>query len=114
MKIGTNFTNPGELRTKITLKTRTVTQDAGGFTIPANAVIAKVWSRWNNAHGREMMEGLINQVDMPAIVLIRYRDDVNTACVVVKGNQTYEILSLDNIQERSEYLELRVKRMVVG
>lgn len=114
MKIGSKVSNPGDMRTKISLKTRTVTQDAGGFSIPANTTIATVWSKWVNAHGREMMEGLINQVDMPALVLIRYRDDVDTACVVVKGSLTYEILSMDNISERGEYLELRVRRMKAG
>jgi head-tail adaptor len=53
-------------------------------------------------------------VDAPATVLIRYQSDVDTACAVLKGSLRYEIVSIDNIQERSEYLELRVQRMKAG
>lgn len=114
MRLGNTITNPGELRTQITLKTRTVTKDAGGFPVPAGTTIAIVWSKWVNSHGRELMEGLINQVDMPATVLIRYRNDVDTACTISKGGLSYEILSVDNFRERNEYLELRVRRMKAG
>jgi SPP1 family predicted phage head-tail adaptor len=114
MRLGTKITNPGEMRTKITLQSRTTVQDAGGFSIPGWATIATVWSRWINAHGREILEAAIAQVDAPATVLIRYRNDVDTACAVLKGSLRYEIVSIDNIQERNEYLELRVQRMKAG
>lgn len=114
MKIGSKVTNPGEMRTKITLQSRTNVQDAGGFSVPGWVTIAAVWSRWINAHGREVLEAGIAGVDAPATVLIRYLSDVDTTCAILKGSLRYEIVSIDNVQERSEYLELRVQRMKAG
>ena len=89
-------------------------QDEGGFDIPGWPTVATVDSRWVNAHGMEILEAAIAQVDAPATVLIRYRSDVNETCAVLKGGLRYEIQSIDNIQERSEYLELKVIRMKAG
>ena len=114
MKIGSKITNPGEMRTQIVLKSRSVVEDAGGFMVPAGSTIATVWSRWQNAHGREIMEAQIAQVDAPATVLIRYRSGVDSTYTVTKGSDTYEVLSVDNIEERSEYMELRVRNMRAG
>ena len=114
MKIGSKVTNPGELRTKITLQSRTTVQDAGGFDVPVWATIVEVKSRWRNAHGMEALNAQIAQVDAPATVLIRYRSDVDETCAVLKGTLQYEIKSIDNIEERSEYLELKVVRMKAG
>ena len=47
-------------------------------------------------------------------MLIRYRTGVDPTCAILKGSDRYEIISVDNIQERSEYLELRVKKMRGG
>lgn len=114
MKIGTKVTNPGEMRTQINLQTRVSNQDAGGFSVPEWTTIATVWSKWVNAHGREILEAGLAGADAPATVLIRYRNDIDTACAVLKGSLRYEITSIDNISERSEYLELRVQRMKAG
>lgn len=114
MKIGTKVTNPGEMRTRITLQSRTTVQDAGGFLVPGWSTIDTVWSRWINAHGNEAIQAQIAQVDAPATLLIRYRDDIDTTCAVLKGTQQYEIKSIDNIQERNEYLELKVLRIKAG
>ena len=114
MRLGTKITNPGEMRTKISLQSRATVQDAGGFSKPAWTTIASVWSKWINAHGGEALQAQIAQVDAPATVLIRYQSGVDTTCAVLKDSLRYEIISIDNIQERSEYLELKVRRMKAG
>ena len=50
--------NPGELRTPIVLKSRTVTQDAGGFASPSHSIIASVKAKWTNIYGKRGMEFL--------------------------------------------------------
>jgi SPP1 family predicted phage head-tail adaptor len=114
MKIGSQITNPGELRTQITLQTRSVTTSPGGFQVPAWTNLATVWSRWTNAHGSEVWTAESIGAESPATVLIRYRAGVDTTCAVLKGSDRYEIVSVDNIHERSEYLELKVRRMEAG
>jgi len=114
MELNGKVTNPGELRTPITLKKRTVGADAGGFQTPSLSTIAAVMAKWTNVHGSEVWISQTVKAVQPATVLIRYRSDVDATCVVVKGSTVYEIVSLDNIQERSEYIELKVKRMGSG
>ena len=106
--------NPGELRTEITLKKRVVTSDAGGFPVQTWEKIADVWARWTNAHGTEVWTADMAGAKMPATVLIRYRSDVDMTCAVEKGSQMYEIFSIDNIQERNEYLEIKVQKLGSG
>lgn len=106
--------NPGELRTEITLQKRSPTTGAGGFIQPGWTDIATVWSRWINAHGSEIWAAQAVQAQAPATVLIRYRSDVDTTCVVLNGSIRYEIVSVDDIQARGEYLELKVRRLAPG
>jgi len=115
MNLDGKVTNPGELRTKITLQSRTVTQDAGRFSVPRWITIAAVWSKWINAHGNAVLQAGIEGVEAPATVLIRYRSGIDATCSVLKSGMRYEIISEpDNIQERNEYLELKVRRMKAG
>jgi len=112
--IGGKPTNPGELRTKITLLERDVAVEAGGFQVPDLLTIAEVWSKWVNVHGSEAWVASSIQAESPATALIRWLDGLDTSCVVQKGDQLYEIVSLDNIGERSEYIELKVKKWQPG
>ena len=106
--------NPGELRTSVVLKTRTVSTETGGFQKPTWSTLATVWARWTNVHGQEVWTAESVQALQPATVLIRYRTGLDTTCAVLLGSILYEIVSIDDIQERHEYLELKVKRMGSG
>lgn len=106
--------NPGELRTPIYLESRTVSAETGGFQAPAWSTITTVRCRWRNAHGNESLQAALQEAEAPATVLIRYNATLDTTCAVRKGAERYEILSIDNIGERNEYMELRVRRMKGG
>lgn len=106
--------NPGELRTKITLHERTTQTLAGGFTKPGTSKLDDVWCRWVNAHGSESWVIATNQFRAAATVLIRYRDDIDTTCLVEKSGLLFEIVSMDNIRDRNEYIELKVARWQPG
>jgi len=114
MNIGGKITNPGELRTQVTLQQRSVTRDAGGFGTPGVAQSVSAWSRWINVHGAEAWTAAFAGVLEPATVLIRYVEGLDPTWRVVKGEKTYEIVSVDDIFERHEYLELKVKRVAEG
>lgn len=106
--------NPGDLRTQITLQSRTATGDAGGFQVPGWSTIATVWAKWTNVHGSEAWAAQSVQAEAPATVLVRYLTGLDATCAVLKGADRYEIVSLDNIQERGEYIELKVQRARSG
>lgn len=114
MIIGNRVTNPGDLRTQIILQERTVSTETGGYQVPAWVTIATVWSKWVNVHGQESWVAQSVGAEAAATVTIRYRDDVDTTCAVLKGSDRFEIVSIDDIQERHEYMELKVKRIKAG
>lgn len=114
MNLNGKTMNPGDLRTAITLKSRTATGDDGGFQVPTWTKIADVLAKWTNAHGSEVWAADMAGAKQAATVLIRYRSDVNEACAVVKGSEVFEIVSIDDIQERHEYLELKVQKWSQG
>lgn len=114
MRINTTVTNPGELNVSVTLQNRVTTADAGGFQIQSWTNIATVWAKWRNVHGSEAWQAQSIGAEGAATVTIRYRSDVDETCVVLKGSERYEIVSMDDIQEHNEYIELRVRRVREG
>lgn len=114
MNLNGKVSNPGEMRTRITLQNRTMAVDAGGFRSPAWADVATVWSKWVNVHGAEVWTAEAVQASQPATVTIRYRAGVEPTWCVLKDGTRYEIVSVDDIQERHEYIELKVRRMADG
>jgi SPP1 family predicted phage head-tail adaptor len=114
MIIGSKVTNPGELRTEVTFMSRSVTVNAGGFQVESLVEIDTVKVKWINLHGIETWEAASMQAESPATVLRRYRSGLDTTCVIQKGTDLFEIISIDNIGERGEYLEIKVKRWRPG
>jgi SPP1 family predicted phage head-tail adaptor len=101
--------NPGEMRTQIYLDQRVTTDDAGGFQIQSWVEIVCVKSKWINAHGREVWEAAAAHALAPATVTIRFRSDIEETWSVRKDGIRYEIVSMDNIQDRDELIEMKVK-----
>jgi len=114
MIIGNKPTNPGELRTPISLLSPTVPSGDGGFNAPSYAVAATVYAKWTNVHGSEVWAAEAVQAIQPATVLLRYYAGLKPTWRVRKGSLDYEIVSVDNIGERSEYMELKVRLVVNG
>lgn len=106
--------NPGEFRTRITLEQRAIEVEDGGFRKPQWTAVSEVWSRWVNAHGLESMQASLQGAEAPATVLIRYVSGLDTAWSVLNGSTRFEIISVDDIQNRHEFMELRVKRVQGG
>lgn len=114
MRIGNSVTNPGELNTKITLYSRSITTQTGGFQKPSLTEIADVWAKWVNVHGQEAWLANSVQAKMAATLLIHYTTLIDTTCVIEKEGLYYEIVSMDDIQNRHEYIELKVQAWQPG
>lgn len=114
MNLNGRVTNPGELRTQVKVQKRTIGADAGGFQVPTWTTLATVWAKWVNVHGSEAWAAQSIEAEGAATVTIRYRSGIDTTCALLRGSECYEIISIDNIQQLSEYLELKVRRMKAG
>lgn len=114
MNLNGKITNPGELRTRINLGEKAISTETGGFQVPDWDDTVEVWARWVNVHGAEVWQSKSVQAVSPATVLIRYYAGLDTTWSVVKDGVRYEIISVDDIGERHEYMELKVQRMKAG
>jgi head-tail adaptor len=116
MIIGNRQTNPGELRTPVTFYKRAITTGTGGFQkAGVGDKIADALVRWENAHGPEVWDAAAVNAESAATVLARYNSAVDGTCLVKKGSLYFEIVGdPDNIAERSEFMELKVKRYSAG
>lgn len=114
MNLNSRVTNPGELRTPITLEPATMSQDTGGFQTQGQGTSINVLAKWTNVHGTEVWAAQMRGAIKPATVLIRYQASLEETWTVLKGSDRYDIVSIDDIQERHEYMELKVKRVGSG
>jgi SPP1 family predicted phage head-tail adaptor len=105
-------TNPGELRTKITLESPVGARNAGGAQYKTYANEGIILAKWVNAHGPEaIVDGALQGLKR-ATVTIRYHNRITAAWAVNKGGERYEIIvPPDDIQERHEYMEFQVQLM---
>ncbi len=112
MIINGKMTNPGELRTAVVLQKRTtISTDAGGFQKPGTQTEYTVLAKWVNIHGSEVFAAQAAGVVEGATVTIRYRSVLDETWRISKGGQVYEVVSMDDIQDRHEYIELKVKKL---
>lgn len=73
-----------------------------------------IWSNWINVHGSEVWAAESVQAQKAATVTIRYRKDVDEQCRIVKDGVIYQIVSIDDIQEYHQWIEMKVRAAVNG
>jgi SPP1 family predicted phage head-tail adaptor len=103
----------GELRSRITLQVPTESKDAGGAqkVTFANATTNPiVYARWINAHGAEVTQNATKSVQR-ATVTIRHRTDIKTTWRILKNSEAWQIISIDPVQDRGQWVELIVERV---
>ena len=71
-----------------------------------------VHCKWVNAHGTEVFSAMQLQIREPATLTVRYSPLIDSTMLVYKGRDPnpYEIISVDNIEDRGQWLELKVQR----
>jgi hypothetical protein len=78
----------------------------GGSDIP-------VMCKWQNAHGNEVFSAMQLQLRDPATITTRYSpllDDVTLICYRAGDSEPYEVISIDNVEQRNTWLEIKVRR----
>ena len=108
----------GEMKTKILIKGRTETQGPGGYPVEAweDLFGGKVWCKWVNAHGQELFEGMRLDLKEAATVTMRYSDKVDQRCEIYREDdpKPYEVISLNDVLDKHQFLEIKVKRKVTA
>lgn len=111
----------GELRTPIRIQ-REVSDGTGSFAEKSwvdicgeeDANYPYIRAKWINVHGSEAWVADSVQAQLGATVTIRFRPDVTPNCTILLGETRYQIVSLDNIHQRGEWLEIKAKVALIG
>lgn len=107
----------GEMRTKIRFQSCVHGTDAEGYPTETWTDLfggEHIWCQWTNVHGTETFSAMQLDLTDPATVTMRYLPGISVRCRIYRESdpQPYEIISIDNVNDRGTYLELKVKRVV--
>lgn len=102
----------GQLRTPVTVLAVTKAKNAAGFieTTTADALGFTLYVQWKNAHGTEVLQAQELGLRDKATLRCRYDARITPTCIVRKGGEEWEIISIDNVDERGHWMELTVTR----
>lgn len=112
------YANAGELRTRVYFKCIQRSTDAEGFPAEDEVNIfgegEYVLCKWVNAHGSEVFLAKQLELREPATITMRFSPLINKKLLVYRDGDMapYEIISLDNVEARNQWLEIKVQRMV--
>ena len=110
--------NAGELITPVYFKSVERVNDKESY--PAKREInvfgesKEVLVKWVNAHGTEAFTALQLTLREPATITCRYSPRITATCLVYRkgDDDPFEIISIDNVEQRNEWLEIKVQRRV--
>lgn len=112
--------NAGELRTLVYFRRVIREPDEEGYTREREEPVfldgpgreRPVHCKWVNAHGAEVFAAMQMQVREPATLTMRYTPRVRPGMLVYKGSDPvpYEVVSVDDVEDRHRWLELKVQR----
>ncbi|MBR0160483.1 MAG: head-tail adaptor protein [Oscillospiraceae bacterium] len=113
--------NPGELRTPVYFKRINRGLDGEGYPQEAevnvfgkaNGKDVPCMCKWVNAHGTEVFQSMQLEIREPATITTRFsRKLLDPKLIIYKGDDPlpYEVISIDNVEERGVWLEIKVQR----
>jgi len=109
----------GEMRTRITVKKPTRTIGTNGFPVETWTAVFSTYVRckWVSAHGSDVLEN--NRLDMgqTATITLRYTALIDETCRVWRETDTtdaqaWEIVSINDPEDRHAFLEITLRRAV--
>lgn len=104
------YANAGELRTPIKFIRIDRSKDADGYSVEVEVEVLKTKCKWVNVHGTEVFTAMQQQLREPATITMRYSPLINPKLIVYKGAEPYEVISIDDIENRHRWLEIKVQR----
>ena len=106
----------GEMRTRVTIKRKRNGIDSEGFnTMEYESLFKKsVWCKWEWERGTETFENERRKLEERAIMTMRYSDKVDARCVLWRngGGEPWEVISVNDVDDRHKWLTLTLRRGV--
>lgn len=110
----------GEMRTRISVFERLTGTDPDGFPLDGEVNVFGEdgfrYCKWANAWGQEVYTAMQAGVEEPATLTMRYTKKVAPTGILYKSGdpKPYEIISVNDIDERHAWLEVKVVRKVAA
>lgn len=72
--------------------------------------------KWVNAHGPDVYEATRLGLEEAATLTMRYTPGITPTCVIYRGDdpRPYEVISINDVEDRHVWLEVRVRRKVAA
>lgn len=108
--------NPGELRTPVFFYQILRETDSEGVPSEVERNVfgdgKAVMCKWVNAHGYETFTAMQMQLREPATITCRYSPVIDLQQIVYRAGDrdAYEIISIDDVESRGQWLEIKVQR----
>lgn len=107
------YANAGELRTPVRFLRPSEEVNDNGFPVAVEPDVMNgpVMCKWVNAHGSEALTAYQMRLREPATLTTRYSPQLDDATLIVeRGEKQYEVISVDNVEQRNIWLEIKVQR----
>lgn len=108
--------NAGELNTAVRFVRIARTTDAEGYPQEREEAVftSSVFVKWVNAHGSEVFEALEQKLKEPATITMRFSPAIEETMILYReaDTQPYEIISINDVENRHAWLEIKVQRKV--
>ena len=117
------YANPGEMRVPIIIEERKERiSPSGGQGRSWENIFGEgktIRAKWTNAHGTDVFQAMSIELREPATLRLRYSPRITKTCRILKAAEAekpererlyYEVISLDDIEERHMQLEIKIQR----
>lgn len=102
----------GQLRHRITIERKTITQDNTGAMTETWSEFATVWAQVSPLSAREAMQAAALNSTQTARMIIRWRDDLDATMRIKYRGEIYEIEGLiEDMNSGREYLTIPVHKV---
>lgn len=92
---------------RVTIETSTAAVDAVGEPVQTWALFAVVWAALRPMTGNERIQAQQVESSADSVITIRYLAGVVSTMRIKYGSRTFQILWVQNVNERNMWLELR-------
>lgn len=102
----------GRLRHKITIQSKSVTPNAYGEEVITWGTFVECWAEISPLLGREYLAAAQVQAEITHRVRIRHRDGVYPTMRVLFGSRAFDILSVQQVEERQREIVLMARELI--
>lgn len=110
----------GEMRTRVVVRTMIIGIDPDGFAEFAytDAFPAPIWCKWVSAHGTEALENARNQMTQTATLTLPYTAKITARSRIWRAeeaseeNAAWDVVSVNNVEDKNRTLEVLIRKKV--